>query len=52
MKLLGHLLVLTLALAMITAADKFTLMLGLQTYIGDNYSQDWGPFAAGAVRLV
>lgn len=34
---------------MITAADKFTLMLGLQTFIGDNYSQDWGPFAAGAV---
>lgn len=34
---------------MITSADKFTLMLGLQTYIGDNYSQDWGPFAAGAV---
>jgi ABC-type maltose transport system permease subunit len=34
---------------MITSADKFTLMLGLQTFIGDNYSQDWGPFAAGAV---
>lgn len=34
---------------MITEASKFTLMLGLQTFIGDNYSQDWGPFAAGAV---
>jgi ABC-type maltose transport system permease subunit len=34
---------------MITSADKFTLMLALQTFIGDNFSQDWGPFAAGAV---
>lgn len=34
---------------MITSADKFTLMLGLYNFIGDNYSQDWGPFAAGAV---
>ena len=24
-------------------------MLGLQTFIGNNYAQDWGPFAAGAV---
>ncbi len=34
---------------MLTANDKFTLMLGLQTYIGNNYGQNWGPFAAGAV---
>jgi ABC-type maltose transport system permease subunit len=34
---------------MITEASKYTLMLGLQTYIGNNYAQDWGPFAAGAV---
>lgn len=34
---------------MITSADKYTLMLGLYNFIGDNYSQDWGPFAAGAV---
>lgn len=34
---------------MITTASKFTLMLGLQTFIGTNYSQEWGAFAAGAV---
>jgi ABC-type maltose transport system permease subunit len=34
---------------MITASEKYTLMLGLYNFIGDNYSQDWGPFAAGAV---
>ncbi len=34
---------------MLTQNDKFTLMLGLQTYIADNYGQNWGPFAAGAV---
>lgn len=34
---------------MITSASKYTLMLGLYNFIGDNYSQDWGPFAAGAV---
>ncbi len=34
---------------MITSANKFTLMLGLQTFIGANYAQEWGAFAAGAV---
>ncbi|MCZ2112982.1 MAG: sugar ABC transporter permease [Anaerolineae bacterium] len=34
---------------MITSASKYTLMLGLYNFIGDNYSQDWGPFAAGAI---
>ena len=34
---------------MITSASKFTLMLGLQTFIGSNYAQEWGAFAAGAV---
>lgn len=34
---------------MLTQADKFTLMLGLQTFIGNNYGQNWGAFAAGAV---
>ncbi len=34
---------------MITSANKFTLMLGLQTFIGSNYAQEWGAFAAGAV---
>ena len=27
---------------MITTASKFTLMLGLQTFIGANYAQEWG----------
>ena len=30
---------------MITEASKFTLMLGLQTFIGNNYAQEWGAFA-------
>jgi ABC-type maltose transport system permease subunit len=34
---------------MITTASKFTLMLGLQTFLGNNFAQEWGPFAAGAV---
>ena len=34
---------------MLTQGDKYTLMLGLQTFIGDNYGQNWGAFAAGAV---
>lgn len=34
---------------MLTQGDKFTLMLGLQTFIGNNYGQNWGAFAAGAV---
>lgn len=34
---------------MLTQTDKFTLMLGLQTFIGNNYGQNWGAFAAGAV---
>lgn len=34
---------------LITENAKYTLMLGLQTYIGNNYGQNWGAFAAGAV---
>ncbi|HEX6385595.1 MAG TPA: sugar ABC transporter permease [Anaerolineae bacterium] len=34
---------------MIQRTELFTLMLGLQTFIGDNYGQNWGPFAAGAL---
>lgn len=34
---------------MIRKAELFTLMLGLQTFIGDNYGQNWSVFAAGAV---
>jgi arabinogalactan oligomer / maltooligosaccharide transport system permease protein len=34
---------------MIQNTELYTLMLGLQTFIGDNYAQRWGTFAAGAV---
>lgn len=34
---------------MLTDEKLYPLMLGLQTFIGNNYAQNWGPFAAGAV---
>lgn len=34
---------------MITEEAKFTLMLGLNNLIANNYGQNWGAFAAGAV---
>lgn len=34
---------------MIQDTDLYTLMLGLQTFIGDNYGENWGPYAAGAI---
>jgi arabinogalactan oligomer / maltooligosaccharide transport system permease protein len=34
---------------MITEEAKFTLMLGLNNLIANNYGQNWGTFAAGAV---
>lgn len=34
---------------MITQSELFTLMLGLQTFIGANYGENWSVFAAGAV---
>lgn len=34
---------------MIQNSQLYTLMLGLQRFIGDNYGQNWGAFAAGAV---
>ncbi|MAU09588.1 MAG: maltose ABC transporter permease [Anaerolineaceae bacterium] len=34
---------------MLTDESLYPLMLGLQTFIGTNYAQNWGPFAAGAV---
>lgn len=34
---------------MIRDSELFTLMLGLQQFIGDNYGDKWGPYAAGAV---
>lgn len=34
---------------MIQDTDLYTLMLGLQTFIADNYGERWGPYAAGAI---
>ncbi|NKQ36110.1 MAG: sugar ABC transporter permease [Chloroflexi bacterium] len=34
---------------MLTQSNLYTLMLGLQIFIGDNYGQNWSVFAAGAV---
>lgn len=34
---------------MIRKSELFTLMLGLQTFIGNDYGQNWSVFAAGAV---
>ena len=35
--------------ALIETNDKFTLPLGMQGYIEDQYGERWGPFAAGVV---
>lgn len=34
---------------LLTSEDLYPLMLGLQSFIADSYSKNWGPFAAGAV---
>lgn len=34
---------------MISEETKYTLMQGLQNFIGTNYTENWGAFAAGAV---
>jgi arabinogalactan oligomer/maltooligosaccharide transport system permease protein len=35
--------------ALLQEKDKFTLPVGLRGYINEKYSEQWGPFAAGAV---
>jgi arabinogalactan oligomer/maltooligosaccharide transport system permease protein len=35
--------------ALLQTKDKFTLPVGLRGYINEKYSEQWGPFAAGAV---
>jgi arabinogalactan oligomer/maltooligosaccharide transport system permease protein len=35
--------------ALLQTADKFTLPVGLRTYINQQYAELWGPFAAGAL---
>jgi arabinogalactan oligomer/maltooligosaccharide transport system permease protein len=38
-----------IASALLQTTDHFTLPLGLYNYIGNNYAQRWGPFAAGVL---
>ncbi len=38
-----------LARIMIQDSQQFTLMLGLQQFIQNNYGQNWGPYTAGAI---
>jgi arabinogalactan oligomer/maltooligosaccharide transport system permease protein len=38
-----------IASALLETTDKFTLILGLQGFIEDEYARQWGPFAAGVL---
>jgi arabinogalactan oligomer/maltooligosaccharide transport system permease protein len=38
-----------LASALLETSDKFTLAVGLQGFIDDDYARQWGPFAAGVL---
>lgn len=38
-----------LALVLVNRSEYYTLALGLSVFIGENFSQRWGPFAAGAL---
>ena len=38
-----------LASALLQTSDKYTLAVGLQGFIDDEYARQWGPFAAGVV---
>ena len=38
-----------IASALLQTTDNFTLILGLQGYIEDQYASQWGPFAAGVL---
>ena len=38
-----------IASALLQSTENFTLAVGLQQFIGDRYSENWGPFAAGAL---
>ena len=37
------------ASALLQTTDKFTLGVGMQSYIDQKYSEHWGPFAAGVL---
>jgi arabinogalactan oligomer / maltooligosaccharide transport system permease protein len=38
-----------IASALLQSTENYTLAVGLQQFIGDRYSENWGPFAAGAL---
>jgi len=38
-----------LARVLLKSTEKYTLMVGLQIFTSGNFSQKWGPFAAGAL---
>jgi len=38
-----------IASALLQSPTKLTLAVGLQQFIGEKYSENWGPFAAGAL---
>ena len=38
-----------IASALLQSPTKLTLAVGLQQFIGERYSENWGPFAAGAL---
>jgi arabinogalactan oligomer / maltooligosaccharide transport system permease protein len=38
-----------IASALLQTTDKFTLGVGMQSYIDQKYSEHWGPFAAGVL---
>ena len=37
------------ASALLQTTDRFTLGVGMQSYIDQKYSEHWGPFAAGVL---
>ena len=38
-----------IASAVLQTPEKYTLIVGLQQFVSDNYAKAWGPFAAGVV---
>jgi arabinogalactan oligomer/maltooligosaccharide transport system permease protein len=40
-----------IASVLLQSPDKFTLSVGLFTYVSREYGQQWGPFCAGVVMM-
>jgi arabinogalactan oligomer/maltooligosaccharide transport system permease protein len=41
-----------LASALLQSNDHFTLPVGLYGFVGQEYGQRWGPFAAGCLMIM